>query len=62
MSEERLDGRDPEERVEDYCGDRVICERCGAKLATYADKCSAAVADPCPGFLAIEKAIRETRW
>jgi hypothetical protein len=31
-----------------------ICHRCGATLATYADKCSADLSDACPGFLAIE--------
>ena len=40
--------------VEKALGDAVICTRCGATLATYADKCSAALDDPCPGFVTIE--------
>jgi len=41
--------------VEDALGDgRTICDRCGATLDTYASLCSADLADPCPGFLAIE--------
>jgi ribosomal protein L40E len=35
-------------------GDKVICQRCEATIATFADKCSAALDDPCEGFLAIE--------
>lgn len=38
-------------------GDRVICHRCNATLATYADACTAALDDPCPGFLTIEDAV-----
>jgi hypothetical protein len=36
----------------------VICGRCGATLETYNDQCTAALDDPCPGFLAIEEASR----
>jgi len=51
---------EPEEYEDDYhedvgaaLGDEVICP-CGATLETYADRCSAGLADPCPGFLVIE--------
>lgn len=37
---------------------RVICEQCGATLATYGDRCSADLAARCQGFEAIEFAIR----
>lgn len=47
--------RDERAYVEAACGG-VICERCGATLATYADRCSADLADACPGFNAIEAA------
>jgi hypothetical protein len=36
-----------------------ICDRCGASLKTFADDCSAELDDPCPGFLAIDKAKTE---
>lgn len=42
--------------VKHSLADRVICDRCGAILATYADQCSADLADACPGFMAIEAA------
>lgn len=38
--------------------DSVICDRCGATLETYGERCSAALDDPCPGFLAIERIRR----
>ena len=42
-------------RVEAALGDgRVICEDCGATLATYLDLCSAPLDAQCPGFVAIE--------
>lgn len=44
------------DHVERTLGDAVICQRCGATLATYAEICSADLDDPCPGFLAIERA------
>lgn len=45
------------ERVEKALGEgHVICDHCGATLATYADQCSAYLADRCPGFEAIEAA------
>ena len=46
-----------QKRLEDALGDgRIICERCGATLATYADVCPAEIGDPCPGLLAMDKA------
>jgi len=33
----------------------VICARCGATLQTFADKCTAVLADICPGFERIEE-------
>jgi len=36
-----------------------ICERCEAKLSSYADKCVADLSECCPGFLAIENAKAE---
>jgi hypothetical protein len=46
--------------VERALGNSVICERCGATLATYADACTADLADMCPGFVAIETA--KNQW
>ena len=43
--------------AEAVLGDQVICDRCGATMATYADACTAALDDPCPGFLTIEDAV-----
>lgn len=40
--------------VRQRIGARVICGRCGATLATYADKCSADLDERCPGFNAID--------
>lgn len=37
-------------------GGKVICGRCSATLADFADKCSADLDDACPGFLAIDRA------
>lgn len=37
-------------------GTDPICDRCGATVDTFADDCSAELDDPCPGFLAIDKA------
>lgn len=42
--------------VEDTLGASMICARCGARLETFADSCTADLSDACPGFLAIEKA------
>lgn len=41
--------------VEATLGTREIC-RCGATLATFADKCQAALDERCAGFEAIEAA------
>lgn len=38
--------------------ERVICDRCGATMTTYADACTAMLDDPCPGFEAIETALQ----
>jgi hypothetical protein len=35
------------------------CPKCGATSITMADVCSADLADPCPGFMAIENAHHE---
>lgn len=43
-----------QEFVKNACLHYVICTRCGATLDTYADKCSADLSDPCPGFMSIE--------
>jgi hypothetical protein len=43
--------------AEAVLGDAVICDRCGATMATYADDCSAPLDEACPGFLAIEQAV-----
>ena len=35
------------------------CPRCGASSLTMADKCSAALDDPCPGFTETEAIYKE---
>ena len=48
-------------RVEASLGfERVICDLCGATLATYADKCSVRLDVQCPGFATIEQARQPT--
>lgn len=47
--------------AEAILGDSVICVRCGATMATYADKCSADLDDACPGFVRIEEAVAIAR-
>jgi hypothetical protein len=47
--------------AEAILGDSVICEQCGATMATYADKCSADLDVACPGFVAIEDAVKLAR-
>jgi ribosomal protein L40E len=42
--------------IERELADQVICSRCRATLLTYAEKCSAAVDDCCPGYESIEAA------
>lgn len=42
-------------------GDECICSRCGATLASYADLCSAALDERCPGFERIEQVVAETK-
>jgi len=51
--------RDERAFVERSLGDSVICKRCDAKLGTFADACTADLAEMCPGFLAIEQAKAE---
>ena len=45
--------------VERAFGDSPICRDCGATLATFPDACTADLDDPCPGYLAIERAKTE---
>lgn len=42
--------------VERTLGDSVICADCKATLKTFADACTADLDEPCPGYLAIERA------
>jgi DNA-directed RNA polymerase subunit RPC12/RpoP len=42
-------------RVEEHLGQTVICTRCGAQLATFGERCAAALDEACPGFQAIER-------
>lgn len=41
--------------VRQRLGNRVICNRCGATYATYADKCDAALDVRCPGFNVVDR-------
>ena len=36
--------------VIDMFGDRRICDRCGANVSTYGDKCQADLDERCAGF------------
>lgn len=47
------------DRIGKRLPDGAICNRCGATLATYADQCTAALDDPCPGFVALEEALAQ---
>lgn len=47
--------------VIDCFGDRLICDRCGATVSTYGDRCSAALNVRCPGFEAYDDLLRLTR-
>lgn len=40
--------------VRQRIGTGVICPRCGATFASYADKCSAPLDERCPGFNAVD--------
>lgn len=40
--------------VRERMGTGVICARCGATYATYGEKCSADLAERCPGFNAVD--------
>lgn len=42
------------ELVRARMGTGIICARCGATYATYSDKCSADLAERCPGFNAVD--------
>lgn len=46
--------------VIDCFGDRLICDRCGATVSTYGDRCSAALDVHCPGFEAYDDLLRLT--
>ena len=39
----------------------VICERCGATLATYYSRCLTPLEADCPGFRTIEGVIAEVK-
>jgi hypothetical protein len=41
--------------VQGFLGSDVICEECGATLATYGSACTADLSDICHGFQIIEK-------
>ena len=43
-----------QEIVQAHFGSRTICSRCGANLATYADKCDVDLDVRCPGFNAVD--------
>lgn len=40
--------------VQARMGSGIICSRCHATLATYGEKCSANLAERCPGFNAVD--------
>lgn len=40
--------------TEERIGDGIICHRCHATFATFADKCTADLAERCPGFERID--------
>lgn len=58
MGRPRLSDRLQKEHlyVAEHLGGKVICDRCGATLDTFADACSADLCDICPGFTAIDQA------
>lgn len=45
--------------VQGYLRDSLICSDCSATLTTFAEACTADLDDPCPGYLAIERARTE---
>lgn len=51
--------RDEKAFVEHLLGDSVICPKCNATLGTYAQVCAADLQDPCPGFMAVEMAMKQ---
>lgn len=40
--------------VRQRMGSGIICSRCGATFASYGEKCSADLAERCPGFNAVD--------
>jgi hypothetical protein len=44
------------QRVERTLARHVICRRCNATLATYAERCNVPLDEPCEGFRAVEMA------
>lgn len=57
MSRPRLTGSRPTANdVIDFYGDRLLCDRCGAHVSTYDDKCP--TLDPCEGFWAYENLLK----
>lgn len=51
--------RDERAFVERALGNSVICGKCRATLGTFADACTADLAELCPGYLAIEQAKKD---
>ncbi len=47
--------------VIDYYGDRQICDRCGATISTYGDKCAADLDDACEGFRTYDMMLATVR-
>ena len=45
-------------RAAEALGDRVICSRCKATLATYSERCTAELDDRCEGFETYEAALK----
>lgn len=53
--------RQRNEAIEQLLGDRVICTECGARLADFDSKCSAALDVACQGFTVIEAALAKVK-
>jgi len=47
--------------VIDYYGDRQICDRCGATVSTYGDRCSAPLDEACEGFQTYDHMLATVR-
>jgi hypothetical protein len=52
-----MNRKERNQKVEQELGAGVICKRCGATLATFADLCEAELDEACDGFLRIDAAI-----